>query len=61
MKQIINSVALWVAIIVLFLLGLKADTRSVERDNKILQSLISVQGAVSTNQKAIIQILESPN
>ena len=34
--QFLNNILLWLAIIILFLMGIKADTRSVERDSKTL-------------------------
>ena len=56
---LVNSIAVWLAIAVLLLLGVRADTRSVQRDSYALEQIISIQGAVKTNQSAIINLLEA--
>ena len=45
----------------LFLMGLLADTRSVQRDIDILERISVIQSVVGTNQEAVIRILNSLN
>ena len=63
MKKI-NTIMLWIAIMVLAILGLNADTRSVKRDIYALDKIADLRkeinilkSAVDTNQKAIIKLL----
>ena len=59
--KIINNVAIWVAILTLLLLGVKADTRSVQRDITVLNQISGLQSQMQTNQEAIISILKVLN
>ena len=60
-RRYIEYIVIGIGFILIFLLGLNADTRSIERDLEILKEISVIQQATETNQKAIIHIFNSLN
>lgn len=57
--KVINNIALWASILTLLFLGIRADTRSIQRDISQLEQIQVLTSVADTSQKAIIQILKS--